>query len=152
MISFFDVYDLLSICLDDKLLVTECILLIFFVLKRSGAFHFVFHWLILRSQMFTFGILVSYVLVKMWNISRNIDFFNMIPQCFFTQNDLYRRIDISKKKYAISFKKKVHLHFLGSSLHLWKKWSRRKIDAIIPFNFFLYSFFYLLLNSRYNPS
>jgi len=34
--------------------------------------------LILSSQMFTFAILVSYVLVKMWNISRNI-FFNMIP-------------------------------------------------------------------------
>jgi len=77
MVSFFDVIYILSTCRDDKLLVTEWILLIFSVLKKSGAFLLVFHWPILRSQMFTFAILVSYVLVKMWNISRNSDFFNM---------------------------------------------------------------------------
>jgi len=105
-IIFWCVIYLFSTCCDDKLLITEWML--FSVLKRTGAFHLVFHWPILRSQMFTFAILVSYVSVKMWNISRNIDFFNMILWC-----KMIRGNDISKKNTILL--KKKHLHFLGSS-------------------------------------
>jgi len=76
-----------------------------FLSWRDRVFFFlIFHWPILRSQLFTFAILVSYVLVKMRNISRNIDFFN----AFFNPNAFLRKMiqegDTRKKK--ISFQKK----------------------------------------------
>jgi len=50
-------------------------------------------------------------------------------------------IDINKKKQQKCdfILKKVHLHFLSSSLYLWKKWNRKKIDYTIqlfPLQFF----------------
>jgi len=142
--------DLLSTWRDDKLLVIEW-MLIFSVLKRSGTFHLVFHIDLsyvhkyLQSLVCNLSILclsknVKY-LTKYWYFS------TWYSNAFLRK--MTRRINISKKNMQF-YLKKVHLHFLGSSLHLWKK--RRKIDAIISINFSLYNFFYLLSNSGYNPS